>query len=139
MKKTGMLIFSALLLLSINLNLHQIASAETFIEKGEINGVSYATGGVGIEERQAMEKMAGDFNVKVVLAGESGSYLSGLMVYIEDMTGKMVFECVTKGPWLYVDLPPGTYRVTSSYNHNSKMQQVKVGEGLRKVIFQWNT
>lgn len=139
MKKTGILICSALLLLFINLNLHQIASAEMFVEKGEVNGVSYATGGVGIEERQAMEKMAGDFNLKVVLAGESGSYLSGLMVYIEDMNGKMVFECVTKGPWLYVELPQGTYRVTSSYNHKSKSQQVDVGEGLKKVILQWNT
>ena len=79
--------------------------------EGVINGIPYATGGVGVKERELMEDLAKtkDFNLKVVLASISGSYLSDLMVYIEDMSGKMVFETVTDGPWLYVDLPLGKH------------------------------
>lgn len=137
MKNTGIFIVSVFFALGLSLNFSSAVSAVPSIQKGEMNDISYATGGVGQGERQALENMADDYNLKVVLAGQSGSFLSGLMVVIEDESGNMVFETVSHGPWLYVDLPAGTYKVTVSYKNRPKMREVHVDKGLRTVLFHW--
>lgn len=137
MRKIGLFMMIFFLLPLLNLSLYSEASALLFIEKGEINGVPYITGGVGLEERQAMQKMAGDYNLKIVLAAMSGPYLSDLMVTIEDPGGRLVFECTTSGPWLYVDLPSSKYKLTVSYKQEAKTRNVQVDQTLQTVIFHW--
>ncbi|MDY7034691.1 MAG: hypothetical protein SV375_00815 [Thermodesulfobacteriota bacterium] len=111
MKKVSLLLFTMFLTMSFALGPAWSYGISPLFREGVINGIPYATGGVGVKERELMEDLAKtkDFNLKVVLASISGSYLSDLMVYIEDMSGKMVFETVTDGPWLYVDLPLGKH------------------------------
>ncbi len=76
------------------------------------NDVPYITGGVGIEERDAMrEALAGDYNLKIVLATKSGPYLSNIPVRIMDAAGNVMMETDNNGPWIYVNLPSGKYTV----------------------------
>ncbi|MCF8143570.1 MAG: carboxypeptidase regulatory-like domain-containing protein [Deltaproteobacteria bacterium] len=128
---------SGLLVIVLILSLYSMASGALFIEQGERNGVAYATGGIGLEEREAMEKMAGNYSLKVELAATSGSYLADIKVCITDMGGKKVFEYSTSDPWLYVDLAAGTYKITASFKQESRMQEVKVDTGLKTVMFHW--
>jgi hypothetical protein len=78
-------------------------------------GVRYLVGGVGADERKAMEQLSGDYNVKFVFADTFGEYMSDVAVRIDDFRGKTVVRLVTNGPWLYVKLAPGGYRVRATH------------------------
>ncbi len=121
----------------LNLSLYSTALGDLLIQQGKINGVAYATGGIGLDERAAMEKMANDYSLKIVIATASGNYLADAKVRIENLTGEKVFECTATGPWLYVNLPAGTYKVTASLEQKSRMREVTVGTGLKSIMFHW--
>ncbi len=109
-----------------------------YIKEGLMNGVSYAAGGVGVEERKIMEKMAHRFNLKLVFAVNKGDYLASVSVAIAKPTGEVLVNTVADGPWLLADLPNGTYEVTARCRHDKKVRQVKVNGGLRTVMFHWS-
>jgi hypothetical protein len=129
------------LLAAVSLNVRPCTglSHSEFIQEGVINGIAYLTGGVGIEERRAMEEMAEHriYTLKVVVAAVSGSYLSDLMVHIEKSDGEMIFTGLTNGPWLYVNLPKGAYKVTVSHDFQAKKKVVQVGDEMKTLLFHW--
>ena len=139
MKKLFLSFIVLLAVVSLNVRPCMGLSDSEFIQEGVINGIAYLTGGVGIEERDALEEMArqGIYNLKVVLAAVSGSYLSDLMVHIEKGDGEMIFTALTNGPWLYVNLPKGEYKVTVSHDYQSKKKVVQVGKDMKTLIFHW--
>lgn len=95
----------------------------------DYQGVSYITGGVGLEERQELEGMAKDFNLKLVFAVQGGQYLGDVQVRIQDGQGKTVLEATSKGPWLYASLKPGTYTVLASDANERLEHKTQVGAG----------
>jgi hypothetical protein len=97
------------------------------------------TGGVGESERIEMEKTADDYNLKIVLATASGRYLADLMVLIEDENSRIVLQTMAKGPWLYADLPAGTYKVSVAHEHEARNRTVHIGsgDGLKTVVLTW--
>src|SRR5690606_2797019 len=70
---------------------------------GERQGeVSVLHGGVGAEDRAAMQAQAADYNLHLTFAAKgSGAYLSDVKVVIRDARGKTLVDTVTSGPWLY--------------------------------------
>lgn len=112
-------------------------SGASFIEKGAIDGVQYLSGGVGLEERAAIEGMAKDYNLKLVFALFSGECLSNLMVGIKDAHGKLLLHTESNGPWFLANIPAGQYKITVSYGDEKKVRSVEVGKGLRTVMFHW--
>jgi hypothetical protein len=75
-------------------------------------GISYMMGGVGSEERDAMESQTGDYNVKFAFAEKVGVYLANIDVAVHDRSGKQILDVTaTNGPWLYVRVPAGAYTV----------------------------
>ena len=56
------------------------------------------TGGVGKDERAKIEKMSGDYELKIVLAAPSGSYLAQIPITIYDSNGTQVFKAEAAGP-----------------------------------------
>ncbi len=105
---------------------------ETFLD------VQYVTGGVSIEEEQALAELAKDFTLKVVLALKCGDYLNNVDVLILDEDEKIVLETVTNGPILYANLKPGKYLVQASAlgEHFEKKVRVRAGRQ-SEVIFYW--
>ena len=111
---------------------------EMELKKGSINGILYMTGGAGKGERADMVKMYRDYNLKIILAMDTGAYLALLPVTIYDSSGNRLLETEASGPWLYVRLPEGKYIVQSSYNGEVKKRNVLVGQGLELVMFNWD-
>jgi len=93
-------------------------------------GVRYLMGGVGSDERESMEILAADYNVKFVFAERSGDYIADVSVVIDDLHGKSLAHVVTNGPWLYLMLSPGSYRVKATYAAKTmEIQELKVPQG----------
>jgi hypothetical protein len=76
--------------------------------------IRYFSAGVGLEERTVQYPR---FPLKVVFVAGAKAYLSQVAVTITNAAGKTLLdvpgEKVT-GPWLFVDLPPGTYTVAGA-------------------------
>ena len=75
--------------------------------------VIYFSAGVGLEERSAKYP---SFPLKLIFVAGPRAYLSQVSVTITDTQGKVRLEVPREqvtGPWLFVDLPPGTYDITA--------------------------
>ncbi len=105
----------------------------------QVGNIRFISAGVGLEERQATYP---PFPLKLVFAEESGAYVTGVSVTILDSDGKMVLEVPkdqVTGPWLFIDLPPGTYTVTGARDNQTQVQRgVQVPKtGTRAVHLHW--
>jgi hypothetical protein len=107
-------------------------------EVRDFEGTPYISGGVGEIARDVLEQQAQDFNLKLVFASQSGHYLADVNVLIQSRDGEEILRAVADGPWLYTQLPPGTYTVTAEAAGDVKRQTVRVGgKGRRQVSFYW--
>ena len=70
-------------------------------------GFVYLSGGVGADERLALEERGKGFSVKLVFAATDGSYVADVKLEIADAKGSAVLSTTTTGPWFYIQLPPG--------------------------------
>jgi hypothetical protein len=88
------------------------AGAQTLIGHRAPNGVAWLSGGVSLEERDALRDVAPDYNLRVVVATSGrGEYRADVPVTVEDRDGNPVLNVVTDGPWLFARVAPGRYRV----------------------------
>ncbi|TAL12623.1 MAG: hypothetical protein EPO02_01105 [Nitrospirae bacterium] len=114
-------------------------TAKTMLPIYRVGAVQYFSAGTGVEERSAQYP---PFPLKLVfLAGPRG-YLSQVAVTIKDTKGAvnlLVPGDQVTGPWLFVDLPAGTYEITAIRRDRSEVKQkVEVGAGgSRTVHFRW--
>jgi hypothetical protein len=90
--------------------------------------VSYLSGGIGEEEREALRQMDREYNVKLIFAAKEGVYLSDVDVTIEDGRGRKVLETVSDGPWFYAKLPPGKYNVVAQVRDQTHKRVIEVGQ-----------
>jgi hypothetical protein len=85
-----------------------------------------------------MRTQAPPHNVKMVFALNTGNYLSDVQVKVTDSSGKTVIDEVSNGPWLYAQLPAGSYNATATYNGKSVTQRFSVGKsGAKTAHFRW--
>ena len=128
--------FAALLLGSALLV--PVASADSDAIVRTAGGVSYVSGGVGKESIDRLSSLAGDFNLKLVFALKSGSYVSGVKVTIADASGKTLLVTASEGPWFLARLPPGKYQVVATFAGKSEKRSIAVGaEKLKTLDFRW--
>ena len=101
-------------------------------------GVSYVSGGVGTDSIDRLSALAGDFNLKLVFALNSGSYVSDVGVVIANAAGKTLLDTRSDGPWLLARLPAGQYQVIATLAGHPVKRQVAVGAAkLNTVDFRW--
>jgi len=74
-------------------------------------GIPYLSGGIGLDEREALDFVSQDYNLKLIFAMADGNYLSDVEVQIKDQEGKTVLAATSQGPWFFAKLPPETYHV----------------------------
>lgn len=78
------------------------------------NGITYLSGGIGLDESTAMKAAARDYTLMLTCSVQpTGKYLSNVKVNIADKSGSPVLETVTNGPMLLVQLAPGQYRISA--------------------------
>jgi hypothetical protein len=75
----------------------------------EANGIKYACAGVGKASRS--DPRWASFPVKLQFAAANGDFLGDPAVTVTDTGGKPVFEAQCNGPWVLIELAPGSYKV----------------------------
>jgi hypothetical protein len=83
-------------------------------------GIPWMSGGIGYSARDAMRKAAQQYNVHLVFSARNGGYLAAIPVTVTRHDGQQVYAGISAGPLLYLQLPPGSYRVSAAVlNSNS--------------------
>lgn len=99
-------------------------------------GVRYFSAGVGVEERSATYP---PFSLKLVFTAGEKPFLAGVAVTIQSVTGGPSIKIPrdhVNGPWLFVDLPSGSYRLTAVHaDRTQDLKAVKVEAGKVKTLY----
>ncbi|QXI50150.1 MULTISPECIES: carboxypeptidase regulatory-like domain-containing protein [Pseudomonas] len=109
------------------------------LQPQEQNGVRYLQGGIGQDEANALRKTPG-YDLHVELStGPEGKFQSGASVDIQNAQGQPVLSISDAGPLLYVQLPPGKYKVTGNAQGETVQQMVTVnGKSPATVNLNWH-
>jgi hypothetical protein len=102
----------------------------------QYESVRYYSAGVGIEERREVAQL---YPLKIVFRTDRGHLLCDADVTIT-AGGRTVFRGrAQNGPWLIVDLPPGSYDVTAVQDGASRTAKgVRLAQGRqRTVVLTW--
>ncbi len=92
--------------------------------------VTYVTGGIGQDEKDAIEASKADYNLYVMSASVDGAFVGDAHVDITQKNGNAVTTVlsVVAGPLLYVKLPAGTYTLSASLGDQGKTQTFTIGK-----------
>ena len=80
-----------------------------------INGVGVACTGVGDEAKENPRWR--DYSVRLEFAGGERQYLADLDVSLATARGDEILAVRCGGPWLLVELEPGSYKVRAVFEH----------------------
>jgi len=104
--------------------------------------VTYVSGGVGIEQAQAMRRAEADYPLTLELAAAAGGprdeYVSGAEVTIRDHRGSTVLQTRTAGPLVLVRLPPDRYDVDVDWNGAHRHRSIDVGQRRQHVLVEFS-
>jgi hypothetical protein len=108
--------------------------------------VTYVTGGVGVDEAEAMRQAAAHYPLTIELAARPvprdsyprDVYLANVRVEIRDEQGQSLISTITDGPILLASLPPGRYIIDAEIRGVSQRRSVNVGNGApQRVLFEF--
>ena len=140
MKKTTQLIvtiFTGIVLMVFSVFFVHAAD-DLGIKEQKTNGIVYISGGVGHGERDILKKAACKYNLKVIMAAKSGDYLVDVKVIIKDTGGKLLLETLPNGPWLFVKLSEGAYKIIASFEGREQTKSINVSSSLKTIKFSFN-
>lgn len=98
----------------------------------------WACGGVGSEERRALEALKPQSNLELLfVSGKRAGYLSGVEVSVRAESGTQApMRILADGPYCYLRAPAGTYRVEARLRDARREQRVRVGaQDLARAVF----
>ncbi len=108
--------------------------ADLFKENKE-RGIAFMSGGVSQTEREILKDRAKGYSLKLVFSSERGEYLSNVIVKVFDQENQTILITVSNGPWLFIDLPTGMYKIEASFRADRKrISRVKIEQGKQKVF-----
>ena len=100
----------------------------------------HASGGVGVDERDALLAAQNDYNLKIVAAKRSGDYLADVKVVIQSAGKERMLDTTMEGPILLVKLPPDAYTISATSGRDTLSETVTVpARGLRQALLIWET
>jgi hypothetical protein len=106
------------------------AQAQAPMQPQTQGGITFVSGGISIEERQAMQELEGSYNLRLLfVAEESGEYLWGVKVQLMDQEGKTLLEAVSDGPYFLAKLSPGRYTVIAEDEGRAIKRSVDIEPG----------
>lgn len=128
----------ALILPCILLSFHVVA--EPIINPQTQGEVTFVSGGVGGDERNAMQAIRAEYNLSLLFSVQgTGEYLSNVKVNITDSSGNIFLETVSDGPMLFAKLKPGRYTVTASLDGQVAHKKATiVGSKRTSLSFIWS-
>jgi hypothetical protein len=81
----------------------------------QMNGIAYMSGGVGADERHALDAMRGQFNLKVTVAAPTGEFIAPDQLRLSNQQGRTLVETKPDGPVFLAKVPPGAYSVAITH------------------------
>jgi hypothetical protein len=124
-------VFSQEELTSINFSLPPIQS------QGQIE---FLTGGIGLDESQAILQEGGKWPLMLELAKAStpgAAYISDVQISIKDVSGTTVLETITDGPYLLAKLPQGKYSLDATYDGETLHRDFTLQQRHKKITLLW--
>jgi len=101
-------------------------------------GTTYVSGGVGLDERETLNRIGQDYDLKLGFAEKAGNYLSDVEVVIKDAGSNTILEAVSQGPWFFAKLPAGKYTILATMKGETRQQVVRVTtRGQTALYFYW--
>ena len=120
----------SVVLLSAGLIFAAPVLAQPMPQAQEQNGISYITGGVGVDEAKAIESMRGRYNLHLTVTAKNGDFLAYVPVKVINSRKQMVLDTKTNGPYLFAQLPAGRYEVIAG-GEEARVQKRTVQVGAR--------
>ena len=99
------------------------------------SAVPFISGGVGDDSMAQLTAREKEFDLKLFLVGQSGTYLSDIRITIIDTSGTGVLLTTSEGPLLLANLPAGTYSVKAQKNGHSLTQKISVSPGKLQTTY----
>lgn len=103
--------------------------------------VAYVSGGIGIDESEAMKAAASNYPLALTFAAQrngTADYVADVAVAIQDAQGKSVLQATAEGPYMLVKLPPGNYRISATFKGQAQTREVTVQDtGTARAMFEW--
>jgi len=102
-----------------------------------LQGFPYLSGGVSSNEREVIDKLEKAYNVKLSFAEKRGAYLSDVRLVIETAKGAEIISITTNGPFFYIQLPAGSYKVKASFSgvtKEIKRLEVPKSKGVKQTL-----
>lgn len=105
----------------------------------EQGGVSYLSGGIGLDQSGAIRAEARHWPLELMFVRANGEYLADVGVRITDRKGNDVLNTRARGPYMLVRLRPGTYTVNASVDGGrSQKRTVTIANGGHaRANFSW--
>ena len=89
--------------------------------------------------RRTQGAIGKEYNLKLLFAAKDGRYLADVAVSIKDDADRAVLVTTSEGPFLFVQLPPGKYRITTDYAGVVQARTTSVAaSGRREMVFRWD-
>src|SRR6202142_1336832 len=110
-------------------------------EQEMYQAIPYVSGGIGLEEREALTAKCANYSLKLMFAVKGGDYLGDVKIDISDSLGKKVLIATADGPWFFTDLPPGKYTVTVTTMGKEKQNKGNIHKGQKQITlgFYWES
>lgn len=92
----------------------------------DAGGIRYVCGGVGDEEREALNAFKPQANIEILLVTEKrGGYLAGVSLQVSRAgSGAAPVHIEAEGPICLLNAPAGTYRVEATYDGVKRTRNV---------------
>lgn len=109
----------------------------TTMQPMKAGNITYVTGGIGDEERYALQSVKNRYNLSIVSAANTGAYVGDTRVTISDTAGQELVD-THAGPLFYANLPPGKYVVEGQSEGQMRTQNITIAENKPAHIhFSW--
>lgn len=128
-----------LILQIIFLSLPLYSAEEDLFKENRDASIAFMSGGVRKTEREILKDRGKGYTLKLIFSSKRGEYLSNVIVKVLDQKNQTILLTVSNGPWLFIDLPTGTYKIEASFRADRKrLSLIKIEQGKQKVFhLQW--
>jgi len=89
--------------------------------------IQWISGGVGDDARAEMRLAATAYSVHLMFSNRQGSYLADIPFTVSKPNGREIYSGVSAGPLLYLNLPPGTYRIAVQLDGVWQNRRIRAG------------
>lgn len=130
--------FQIILFMVTFLNGFAVFGESVSLQQQTQGDITFVSGGVGLDEIDAIKALKPNYNLHLLFAVNSGEYLSDIEVAIFDKKGNAYMQAVSLGSFMLVNLKPGSYYVKAQLDGRAISKKVTItGHKATPLSFIW--